>query len=731
MASNLRLSRLNTTSYKRPRGALPWMPLMFIVAALICWFLGNQASQQPMVTNGTARAVVAKDLPLGITQSRVDASLAQLNADLEEDVIFYVTDQPLDSASAKDGAAQAGANVTVSLQPDSGRIGVTDFVLEDEQTNLDWDGPVTVDPKQYGVSTTLKNIDAGRLQEVALTNQTIGHGPQILNGIAKNIARQQFANHYRVSLWQWLVPIYFALAGISGVLWLKSRQKFHNNFFRYASARRILNTVMINGEVLEAASATSKSQAANYEKVMRKTDDAFRTQQVLDSQMRQHNLFATEPALLTRFENQVKILVSEYNKYLLGTKLISRAENRASSVYLLPEGLDVEQPARKFATGLKWVAGALALLIGLPLLFVSNASIGYILANRVAAPLDEQKPHYSSALTNVTYNGSKTDIDRFFDYYDSYKGDSTMYPQNLESILRRENMQRFPEDTQLVIAARNFDDYLTVQSDYTEEKQAHDKPNQAPNVSEDYYRPIEVGINAEDYYSAIQKIKDELGEKYVDPATHEVRKGYIVTIMMTFDDQSHAAMPLTMMPWYDSVESDQNPFADAWAHDGNYWVLFENKLEYVLTKVTAPFEDDMTYLVEQKIEDQNALAYVLSLWIVELFALYFVYQATRYCLGQLKSQRRFSLPLRSTGRNLRQLMLDLDDTRLDSLVATGTSPQNMKLADYEAALADAWFHYQALKTVPVSMRRLPDVLKSVKALEAETAALVAWPSHHQ
>lgn len=712
MASSLRLNRLNNTVYRKPKNSIPWVSLVLVALAIMSGLYGwSQRQYNP--GGHSVRAVVAHDLPFDITQATVDAALKNAQADrLTRDVVLYITDAPLNSSETKDGAQAAGANVTVALHPDTGRVGVSQAVLSDEWTNEEpRTGELDVSPKEYGVSTKLPQINATRLQDVLLINQTIGHGAQGFNGIIENIGNQQYENQYRFNKWLFFSPLLLALAGIFYLVWRRRTNRYQDIYYRYARSRRYFNTMVLNHELLEAAahlgSPEERHDFVQFDQLLQETTALHRN---LDELM-QKPASALKKATRTQLDDfaaRVQHLVFLYNKVLASSSFQQAREQRDILVRQLPE-----EPVGETEKTFPWkqVLTLLGYLLVSPIALVGVLVLSFIMADGIVSQMDRPNLEYSSVASKVEYAGSSEMLaayDRALKQ--DYEYSNSDNPRSLlAGKLKSAPLGDLPPNTTIVVAPYYFEDFFTIKDDYTY--------NNSDN-------PIFAAVSANDYYLAMQKVRHGLGDQYIDPATGDIREGYIISIPLIFKSGEHDPMVLTNMPWYYAGERDENPIPDAWAHDGNYWVFFEQRVDSSLTDISAPFDGFVSSVLKDQVGFSAGFFYFLQLTVVLAALWLLIVRGVKSLMWRARAKNTFSRPLRSTRPVLEKLLLQLDDVRLNSLAkATGFAQQPQNLTAYEAALADAWFRQEVYEAAPAYQRTLPSLHSEVQGFAHDVEEL--------
>lgn len=267
----------------------------------------------------------------------------------------------------------------------------------------------------------------------------------------------------------------------------------------------------------------------------------------------------------------------------------------------------------------------------------------------------------------------------------------------------------FPEQLDVVVAVRAAEAYVT------------------PEPVDGELHPGDV-VHAE-VHSVIegaQRIRAEFPER-IDPDTGELLTGQVIVPILVWEDGRRSMMD-TQLP---------RPLVGGHAFSGGNpglltgveAVSLDGRVASALADVARDLQTDPADLVEDLSEEslRLLLTLMLTVLILALVALVESFASFAWGLRGIGSLSRSGRRLRTVRRELGQLLLELDRTRLDRVAVLGAgpagSPQEAEQRLYERALASAWCDTEDLGNLTIGQRLRGQAEPRLERLEQAVALL--------
>lgn len=674
MAISLRLSRLDKSAYQKPQNPFPWLPTLFALIGIV--LLGFGLNNKLTVPEHGMHAVVRGELPLGLTESNINYALEEADLHLNDEVTLLVTDQKLSSDAAQQQAKEADANLILAVEPETGMIHVPEgsqyMLAEKSDTNPD------ISSDDYGVESKLSRISDDDLEQVALNNIQAGQGPLAISAMGQFIEHQQDLNRVTINIWLWLSPLALIGSGLLFLHWASKNRQHQHAFYRYATARGKLTTMVLNHDALQATTSDAQenlNSARNFADYDASLTDALRAQAELETIMRNRRAYRGALVKLAGFEKDVDKLAKTYNQQLIDSHVMANDEIHAYEVYSQNIASETS-PKPKWAKATVVGTAVLLVLVQFPLQSATSKLADSGTSHLTIAEDDRGLSAYST-----DFMGDTDLVKSFFKYKQVDETDPAKAAASLANRLTTDPGHQKNDSVALTVAVLQLEKYLP--------------QTQEINSTSEYKQ---LSVSATDYMKALASIKADIPESLRNVQSGGTKDNNVVQIYLA--DQNGTFYPLTFLTWYGVGEIDRKIISNRWIDNGNNWLLRNDTESFSIDHLTALTDGGVSKTFKASARNQLSSWYLLMANVVFLAVLHLLVKTTKTLVRKAKNRNSYTQPLRATRALLEDLLLQLDEIRLESLVSDPLRKDKLALSTFEARLADSWHHLRLLEAAP-------------------------------
>lgn len=746
--SDLRTSRRQFSHVKPPRFAV-LTPLIWLLLLTTLGLAGFGFYQQIKPSSEQITAVVDGDLPLHINQQTVDAAFAQKPAYYPDKVVIGVTTEAKGSDGVQKLMDEKDADIVLSMDPETGWSSLIPQEMDYSQDA--WEDYQAYPYDKYGISVNpngdLSHFTTEVIEDLELSiakNTTIGHGAKTIQAISTQIDKQHSFEKADANLWFGLALVPLLLALILTMRHLPRNRAYQNTYYRFAKASSLLNMVVLNIDVLEAA--LTIDNLAKSQKYQLRAIDAL-DQKIFEAQPEQEKLtgligsrrkmlYSEQQNRVYTFEQAVKSIVEDYNRLAISSGIVIPQESRFSDIYGITGDSVKESPITepKKRGGCLSSIGALILanfLVSIPAFFITVQMQS--IENREISARFAAHDH---AITRVDYVGNEDDVnDYILSNQRSQREDQKtndpmglklgLHPELLESTdstISAETQRFFEEDATMVVVplGKTLSEIFPEASAYEEDSTAY------PDVS------------TATYLTYLQDVKSKLGPEYIDQATFEIKDNVIV-VPSIYKWQGNQTTDAYLPPLIGMAKDSGNHYYDTHfllMKDGGSKITIYPEIVPDLTDYQQMFT--RTYGTAQSGHETMIFLYSLALnWGLIIIVFVAIRHRNGAIIASFRARSAYTSKLGTTREIIHQLALKLDDARLNSLILpAGAAPSvtgarsfatnDVKRAEYESALAEAWYHLQVLESMPGRLRTTSTLQSEADKLLDEAFRLQQW-----